>query len=144
MTRQPDDATDESHEYENDPGIKSPNFVTRAVFDEISDENIHTVKFPDPEPYSRGDASILIRAVVCNEGGIVTYDDGVYGFRRLFLDPEEAVREFRETVERKHEECGGPIPEDTPEASRGSLPTPEYDPGFRSVEFDGVTVEVIE
>jgi len=127
---QADGATDELDDnYIAAAGEKCPTFVAKAVFAETADEHVHNVTFPDPAPRSRGDGRITVRAVIAtDDGGVVTYDDGVNISRRVFTDPEQAVKTFRATVELTAAESEGPVP--------------QYDPGFRPVEFGGVDVEV--
>jgi len=103
--------------------------VTKAVFAETADEHIHNVTFPDPAPHFHRDSRMTVRAViVTDEGGIVTHDDSVNIFRRMFTDPEQAVKTFRATVELTAAESKGPVP--------------QYDPGFEPVTFDDITIEV--
>jgi len=125
--------TDATEELEDNyiawTGEKCPAFMANAVFAETADENVHHVTFPDPAPHSRGDGRVMIRAVIAtDEGGIVTYNDGATGFQHMFTDPEQAAKTFRATVK--------------PAAAESEGPAPQYDPGFRPVEFDGVDVEV--
>jgi len=125
-----DDATDELNDnYIAAAGKKCPTYVTKAVFAETADEHVHNVTFPDPARHSRAEGRITVRALIAtDEGGIVTYDDSVKIFRRMFTDAEQAVKTFRATVELIAAESKGPVP--------------QYDPGFRPVEFGGVDVEV--
>jgi len=129
MSRTTDDATEELEDnYIAWTGEKCPTFMTKAVFAETADENVHRVTFPDPAPHSRGDGRITVRGIIAtDEGGIVTYHDEATAFQRMFTDPEQAVKTFRATVELTAAESEGPVP--------------QYDPGFDPVRFRNVDVE---
>jgi hypothetical protein len=130
MSEQPAETTEELQDnYIAWSGTKCPTFVTETMFAETDDEHIHHVTFPDPEPYTRGDGRITVQAIIAtDDGGIVTYDDGVSIFNRMFTDPERAVEVFRSTVALTAAESEGPVP--------------QYDPGFEPVTFDDVSIEV--
>ena len=73
-----------------------------------------------------GETATVIRMLIDEDGGIITYDDGVTIYRRVFDDLETAVEVFRGTVDETVEEY----------KRRGVKFEFGYDDGNEPVEFE--------
>lgn len=83
-----------------DEGTDCPAFIAEAAFDCEPQSSTHTVTIKDPSAHTKnGETRTDIQMIVNEDGGVVTYDNGVTIYRRLFNDSERAIKVFRDTVD---------------------------------------------